>query len=137
MTEGQRALRKKLLARIHTHLFCKNAKKEDVWVDFLANCYGVKSSADLSIDELMNLLDVLNELDIPKKSTTRENKGKITQKQLYTIEATWKQKARVKTPLALRRFIERTIGYMPLHLHALSQKDATKVITAIRKLEVS
>lgn len=135
MTEGQKALRKKLLAKIHQHPFCKEAKELESWTAFLQNGYGVTSSADLSIDELMNLFDVIRGIKEPKIGGVRESKeGMASPKQIYTIEKLWDEKAKDKSSLALRKFIKRTIKIMPLHLRSLSIMDASRVITAIKKL---
>jgi len=60
MTQKQEYLRKGLLMKIHVHPSVKQRKELEVWQDFLFNSYGVRSSAELSIDELYNLLDTLN-----------------------------------------------------------------------------
>lgn len=59
MTEKQRALRKNLLARIHTNSKYKELVRVDAWESWLGVRFGVSSSALLSIDELNKTLDML------------------------------------------------------------------------------
>lgn len=135
MTEGQKALRKKLLAKVHQHPFCKEAKELDTWNHFLQNGYGVESSAKLSIGELLNLIEVMSSKSEPIISGTRESDNEYASaKQLYTIEKLWKNKARDTSDLALRKFMKRTIKTMPLHLRNLSKIDASRVITALKRI---
>ncbi|CUV65216.1 conserved hypothetical protein [Sulfurovum sp. enrichment culture clone C5] len=135
MTEGQKAFRKNLLAKVHQHPFCKEAKGLDTWNHFLQNGYGVDSSAKLSIGELLNLVEVMNSKSEPRISGTRESDiGYASSKQIYVIDTLWKDKARDKSDLALRKFIKRTIKSMPLHLSNLSKIDASRVITALKRI---
>lgn len=136
MTEGQKALRLKLLGAIHKHEFCKQSKKMDAWSDYLSSLYGVESSSNLSIDELYNLLDILN-----KKTDKAITKGarvypkdRASQAQIFTMESIWKSKARDESHEAMMRFVKRVTGVVALHLTILSKIDASRVIIAMKRI---
>ncbi len=143
MTEGQQILRKNLLAKIHQHPFCKTAKSLETWAVFLMEGYGVDSSSKLSIDELLNLYNVIQAHALPKVGGKRQSPPKkvksgespfLTPKQAYTIETLWETKSREKTPHALMQFVYRITGKFFLTLEALSKKEASAVIAALGRL---
>jgi hypothetical protein len=57
--------------------------------------------------------------------------------QIETIEGIWFKIARVKTDLALRNFIKRQTGKLPLYLNALTVKEAQNVINALLIMQKS
>jgi hypothetical protein len=140
MTEGQQMLRKNLLAKIHQHPFCKTAKSLETWEGFLMEWYGVDSSAKLSIDELLNLYNVIQANALPKVGGKRmrpiNNLGEdgITAKQKYRVERLWETKSREKNTTALMQFIYRITGKFFLTLDALSKKEASVLIAALGRL---
>jgi hypothetical protein len=143
MTTRQEFLRRGLLAKIHQHPFVQQSKLVDAWEDYLSNGYGVKSSAELSINELYNLLDLLNgKVSEPKvsgerarktKSRAADNKAPITAKQEKYLTELWKLKAdrRGKAFISkeLAEFAKRTIGLQPLFVGDLTNAQANKLIT--------
>lgn len=52
--------RKSLLAKVHMHHVCIELKRLEGWEEYLDENFSVSSSAELSIDELKILLDMLN-----------------------------------------------------------------------------
>ncbi|QKF64575.1 hypothetical protein [Campylobacter corcagiensis] len=87
MTKKQRLLRNSLLARIHLHPFYKSAFEVGAWSEFLENSFKTNSSANLSIKELILLLDIMNGKDaiideIDYKGRARLNPNLATQKQI-------------------------------------------------------
>lgn len=129
MTAKQTHLRRNLLARIHQHDFTKAAKAQDAWESFLFNIYKVSSSAKLSIDELYNLIDVLEQgaQPIAKGRRPQTKKDGMTDKQLSCILTLWGDRGEN----ALREFCFKTVGKRPLRLNSLNKSEATKVILGL------
>lgn len=102
--------------------------------------YGVDSSAKLSIDELLNLYNVIQANALPKVGGKRmrliNNLGEdgITAKQKYRVERLWETKSREKNTTALMQFIYRITGKYFLTLDALSKKEASVLIAALGRL---
>jgi hypothetical protein len=141
MTARQQAYRKSLIKQIHCTQAHKRMKDDDAWASTLQEWYGVQSSTELSIAELKNLLDVLNgDAKLVVKSTAFRPKAKgdntsMTALQKNAIESQWQARSREKTPLALAKFMTRGLKREVLFLNALTKTEATKVLTAINRLE--
>jgi hypothetical protein len=148
MTPKQEYYRRALLAKIHCHPYCKERKEMEVWEDFLLNCYAVKSSAELSIDELFNLLNVINGKAEPKISGIRPRKKtkKATDKTKPYIRnepLTEKQEACIRTMFSLtpdergmcfiegelRKFVIKQTSEPVMYVHNLTVEQANKIIT--------
>lgn len=129
MTAKQTYLRRNLLARIHQHEFTKAAKEQDAWEEFLFSMYKVSSSANLSIDELYNLIDVLERGAQPlvKGRRPQTKKEGMTELQQAYILNLWGERGEN----SLREFCFKTVGKRPLRLNSLNKKEATKVILGI------
>ena len=136
MTERQKNYRKQLLARIHQIPFVQQAKAVDGWEDFLKERYGATTSAKLSIEELNNLLNILNgrESEVKTGGPRPRDESKATDKQIAAMASVWRERAHNPSEMALRSFVERIIKRKPLHLEQMSKAEATKVITAIKRL---
>jgi len=136
MTQGQKALRLKLLGAVHKHPFCKESKAQEVWGEYLQGLYGVESSGRLSIDELYNLLDILHKKTDKaiQKGLRATPKGKATGAQIHAIETLWEEKARDGSSEAMMRFAKRVTGVLALSLTALTQREATHVIVALKRM---
>jgi len=141
MTPKQKAYRNNLLSTIHLSTLYKTvyAHDRELWESFLTNAYGVSSSSKLFISELANLAAYLNGkvsvlIADPKRKANEE--GKATQAQISKIETVWAIKARDKSEMALRNFINRIVKSRPLYLYNLNRNEATKVILALENLAV-
>ncbi len=139
MTPKQELYRKRLLSSIHLSPRYRTvyANDRDLWEAFLENGYGTSSSSKLFISELENLVDYLNgKVSVlvadPKRKANEE--GKATKAQIAKIETVWAIKARDKSEMALRNFINRIVKSRPLYLHNLNRGEATKVIIALENL---
>lgn len=130
MTKKQTAYRKQLLAIIHTHEFYKHAKANEAWQDFLSN-WGVKSSAELSIKELVNVLAVMNGKDSPKDP----NLEFATPSQIYAINILWQKVANDSSMRALLWFIKRITKNLYVKPEFLKKREASKVLIALKKME--
>ena len=149
MTQKQEYLRRGLLAKIHMHPHVKQRKEFDVWEEYLLNAYGVRSCAELSIDELYNLLDVLNGNGKvqerisgvrPRKKTKNKNTSeRLTEKQEAYLKKLWdlepdKRGFTVVTK-ELADFSFRTLGFRFLYINHLSVEQANKLITGSEYLK--
>lgn len=132
MTKKQIAYKKSLLKMVHLSHTYKAffANNREGWEEFLTKRFGVKSSKDLSIDELKGLVDYLN-------NTSKElHIKKITQNQLNFLLNLWVQKSYKKDRASLIAFAKRIIKRDFKELEALSYREGAKLITAVKKLAV-
>ncbi len=139
MTAGQKGLRRVLLAKIHLHEFTKQSKEAGAWEEFLWSGWQANSSAELSISELYNLLDVLEGKSEPRKIGRRikksPQKDSITPAQYATILNLWEEKARDKSLESLMRFVKRITGELYIGPHVLKKANATKVLIALQRMK--
>lgn len=141
MTEKQQILRKNLLAKIHTHSFYKEALRVGAWQEFLENNFSVKSSAKLSIKELLVLLDMMNGKEVEYKSYDYRgrrvvDKGLATKSQVIKClslkdELGWKA-------WEFRQFVLKQISIMLWNdemINSLSKQNLTKLISVMSKIK--
>ena len=93
MTKNQDLYRKQLLTIIHTDPLYKEIKRNEAWQDWLDLRFGVKSSKELSINELNTAVNILRGKCEDRLNFTPDFAGrnlakpdKITQKQIKKIE---------------------------------------------------
>ena len=93
--------------------------------------FGVYSSKELSIDQLMVLVDYLNF----KRDALPEYKAEIcTKAQLSTMRGLWNSFASTPTDEALVKFVNRNRGKNYEELHMTSKSDAQKVIPVLKTM---
>lgn len=133
-------LKKYYIKMIHT-LKHEYFLDEECRYAYMEDKFGKTSTKDMSISELrIMLLDMgwkpkdKNKVAYQTKPKTASFKN-ASQKQIDTITDIWNTIARVKTPLALRAFIERITGELVLHLWYLNTKQASDVIIALKKMQ--
>ena len=68
MTKNQDLYRKQLLTIIHTDPLYKEIKRNEAWQDWLELRFGVKSSKELSINELNTAIKTLPSLIKSRKN---------------------------------------------------------------------
>jgi hypothetical protein len=145
MTQKQEFLRRGLLAKIHTHDFCKQGKSYGMWDEYLFNAYGVRSCAELSIDELYNLIDVMQGRASARISGIRPRKKskaksaadktdkRLTEKQENYLRKLWKlepdKRGLVSASKELANFSLKTLGFKFLYIQNLTSIQANKLIT--------
>jgi hypothetical protein len=149
MTQKQEFLRRGLLAKIHTHDFCKQGKAYGMWDEYLFNAYGVRSCAELSIDELYNLIDVMQgktyaiisgvrprKKSNPKKSAADKadkTDKRLTEKQEAYLCKLWKlepdKRGLTAVSKELAEFSLRTLGFRFLYIQNLTSVQANRLIT--------
>lgn len=139
LTKKQQILRKRLLTRIHVTHQCKHLKSIDAWEDFLFHRFEVTSCKNLSINELMKLVDELTQgVSFVKHKPDFEARAlvqsdKATKKQLNCIRALWNKKSKTKDDVSLLKFCKKVIKKQYLHLYNLSGEEATKIIYVLEK----
>ena len=134
MTPKQQALKAHLIKVIHTLRGQCGLGDEEVYRGVLQNAYGVRSSKDMELGDLIDFAKKLGCVP-PKKDKEKAISKNATQKQLDTIVGLWEQVARDKSPLALRNFCDKIIKKRPLYLSSLGVKEAQKVILALLEMK--
>ncbi|MGP1561620.1 MAG: phage protein GemA/Gp16 family protein [Helicobacteraceae bacterium] len=144
MTKNQEDLRRKLLARIHTHEHYKEAAKMDAWSVLLTKLFKQESSKDLSIDELFILLDVLNRRDWHSQYKKRYYpRAGGASGALSTAGASHAQIVQISalssslefSSADLFKYVKRQTKKSVLSLNALNAADAKAVIVGLRGIE--
>lgn len=136
MTKNQDLYRKQLLTIIHTDPLYKEIKRNEAWQDWLDLRFGVKSSKELSINELNTAVNILRGKCEDGLNFTPDFAGrnlakpdKITQKQIKKIEILinelgWDEPQRL-------RFFYRQTGCLVPNTYMLDKKRANKIITGL------
>lgn len=137
MTAKQVVFRKSLLAKIHTHSAYKHMISFEGWQDFLHSHFKVTSSAKLSINELISLIDLL---DGNNPSKTPDFKGRKAVANIGKI--TIKQKRYIMKLLEGLRKDEKwflilcfkTLKFGVFNIEHLSKNHASTMILALEKI---
>ena len=136
MTKNQDIYRKQLLTIIHTNPLYREIKRNEAWQDWLELRFGVKSSKELSINELNTAVNILRGKCEDRLNFTPDFAGrnlakpdKITQKQIKKIEILinelgWDEPVRL-------RFFYRQTGCLVPNTYMLDKKRANKIITGL------
>ena len=126
-------LKKKLITAVHLSQRYKNyyADNKEEYKKLLLKHFNVSSSKNLSINELIALLDYLN-FKTDTIELTKEKKA--SKAQVEKIKELWQQFARDKSDRALIHFLSRYNGkILVLKLEDYPQKVLQKGIIAIKK----
>lgn len=118
------------------------ALKHNYFVDdecrkiYLQAKYAKNSLTELSIDELREVLELVGYKPYKgakfKKPVSKN--GNATKKQIAMIYGLWDEVARDKSEWALRKFIDRIIGKMPLYMWYLSKIEASQIILGLKNM---
>ncbi len=130
MTAKQKAYRKNLLTKIHLSEryvgFYRHNKDE--WKELLIKHFGVDSSADLDIENLLNLLDFCNF----KKGCLPTYKDECaTSAQVKYMRDLWKNYARDKSDEAFLNFLQKRFKISVIKLDLIPLKDAGRIIAVL------
>lgn len=134
MTPKQKIYKNALLRALHTSPRYLNLYKEDdeLYREFLKDNFGVKSSKDLSIESLENLVAYF-EFKVELKKAT---KGfKISSNQVEYLWELWCDRSLHKDMPSLLAFIKRLTKKEIKEIEELSKKEATIMINAVRNLK--
>lgn len=127
---GEKSLKYKLLALIHTDPFYKEIYAAGAWEDWLSVRFGVSSCKELNERELGNILDIFSGKCKDRDYVFRS--GTLSKAQSLKIYAIMRErKFGVK---GRESFIKRQIGeYKPIYL--LTKDEASKIITGLERLQ--
>lgn len=128
--KGEKSLKYKLLALIHTNPFYKEIYAAGAWEDWLGVRFGVSSCKELNEHELGNILDIFAGKCKDRDYVFRS--GTLSKAQSLKIYAIMRErKFGVK---GRESFIKRQIGeYKPIYL--LTKDEASKIITGLERLQ--
>ncbi|MDD3770492.1 MAG: DUF1018 domain-containing protein [Sulfuricurvum sp.] len=134
MTKKQREAHAVLVKQVHTSIRYQNYYRDnrDEYVKMMEDAFGKKSSLELSVSELIMLVDYLNmrreslPTFVPKQSTPA---------QIWKIMQTWEAKARDKSDTALLNFCKRIIKKEYEAPNQMEFNEAQKVILALEKMK--
>jgi len=132
MTERQERYRKGLIRSIHTSRRWREwfADHRDEYKEALRNAFGVESSTQLSIEQLVALDDWMNgRIDtLPRKRNDR-----ISKRQLAKLRALWRSYARDQSDHALLGFVARVTTKRYLNPEMISKAEAQRCIAALER----
>ena len=130
MTAAQKKLRKSLLGAIHTAPRYRHhyADDREAWEALLMEHYGVRSSAEMAIGDLIVLLEYLK----MRREHLEVRIDRASEAQLYRLRQLWAGYARDTSDAALLTFVARYEGAIPLRLELLSARGAQKALIALR-----
>ena len=132
MTRAQKQLKKKLIAAIHMAPRYRNLYREetDLYRELLRQHFGVESSTQMSIDQLLILLEYLKmRTELPEDAT-----DPITSAQATLLRRLWAGYARDTSERALLHFVARYHERgLPIRLELLSKTAAQKAIIALKR----
>ncbi|WP_294962287.1 phage protein GemA/Gp16 family protein [Sulfurimonas sp.] len=133
MTQRQQIYHKSLIKALHISRRYKEYFKDnkDEYTELLQESFGVNSSKELTINQLILFVDYMNFKDV--KLPTYEKRSDefgatCTKPQLEMMKGLWNGFATNKTDEALLKFANRQAGKTYLHLHMLSKQEAQKII---------
>lgn len=139
MTPKQKNFHKSLVRAIHLSKRYKDYYKENKYeyVELLQEYFGVTSSKELSIDQLISFVDFMN---FKRKSLTKyESRADepCTHAQLSTMRGLWGDFARIKTDEKLLVFINRNRRTEYKEIHLVSKFDAQKIIPILKTMKAN
>ena len=132
LTAKQKAYHKALVQYVHVSKKYRAYYKDhrDEYEDVLERAFGVRSSKDLSVDDLTVLVDWLNHRrdDLPV-----HRPDKITDAQEVMLRELWSRYAKDKSDIALLSFVKRVGKKAYLKVELVDKQSATKCITALKR----
>jgi hypothetical protein len=106
----------------------------DDYVDLLQTHFGVSSSKDMQIDQLVMLRDWMN-FQLANLPIQKPKNEMATPEQLSIIRSIWTNYANDASDTALLKFAKRIVGTQYLHLKSLPCKEAQKLIPVLLKMQ--
>lgn len=132
LTAKQKAYHKALVQYVHVSKKYRAYYKDnrDEYEEVLERAFGVRSSKELSVDDLTVLVDWLNHRrdDLPV-----HRPDKITDAQEVMLRDLWGRYAKDKSDIALLTFVKRVAKKIYLKVELVDKQAATKCITALKK----
>ena len=132
MTQKQRAYKQALIKQVHTSKLYIDvySKDRELYEDMLTNNFGVKSSKDLDIEQLIKLVKFLDGQTFVSLKTTS------TKNQIAFLLTLWKQKARNKDEKSLLNLIYMRFKISLNSIYDLEKKDFKKVVAVLQNMKI-
>jgi len=132
LTAKQKTYKRALVQYVHVSKKYRAYYKDnrDEYKEVLERAFGVRSSKDLSVDQLTVLVDWLNHRrdDLPV-----HRPDKITDAQEAALRDLWSRYAKDKSDIALLSFVKRVGKKAYLKVELVDKQSATRCITALKK----
>jgi len=132
MTQKQKAYKQALIKQVHTSKLYIDvySKDRELYEEMLTNNFGVKSSKDLDIEQLLKLVKFLDAQTFVSLKTT------ATKNQIAFLLTLWKQKARFKNEASLLNLIYMRFKISLNSIYDLDKKDFKKVVAVLQNIKV-
>lgn len=132
MTQKQRAYKQALIKQVHISKLYVDvySKDRELYEDMLINNFGVKSSKDLDIEQLIKLVKFLDGQTFVSLKTT------ATKNQIAFLLTLWKQKARNKDEKSLLNLIYMRFKISLNSIYDLEKKDFKKVVAVLQNMKI-
>ncbi|MFZ5375728.1 MAG: phage protein GemA/Gp16 family protein [Campylobacterota bacterium] len=134
MTKKQREAHASLVKQVHTSIRYKNYYRDnrEEYVRMIEDAFGKKSSRDLSVSDLIALVDYLN---MRRDWLPTFKPRQATPAQVWKIMQAWDAKARDKSDTALLNFCRRIIKKEYESPDQMTFNEAQKVILALENMK--
>lgn len=132
MTQKQRVYKQALIKQVHISKLYVDvySKDRELYEDMLTNNFGVKSSKDLDIEQLIKLVKFLDGQTMTSLKTT------ATKNQIAFLLTLWKQKARNKDEKSLLNLIYMRFKISLNSIYDLEKKDFKKVVAVLQNMKI-
>ena len=132
MTQKQRVYKQALIKQVHISKLYVDvySKDRELYEDMLTNNFGVKSSKDLDIEQLIKLVKFLDGQTFVSLKTTS------TKNQIAFLLTLWKQKARNKDEKSLLNLIYMRFKISLNSIYDLEKKDFKKVVAVLQNMKI-
>jgi len=136
MTQKQKIYKASLIKAVHTSKLYIDiySKDRELYEDMLFNNFGVKSSKNLSIDELKRLVLFLGSSGFIKYDYL---KTKISKNQGAFLLTLWREKSRLKDEKSLLNLIKSRFKISLNSIYELEKKDFKKVVAVLKNMNIS
>lgn len=130
MTQRQRAYKQALIKQVHISSLYMDVYRHDreLYEQMLQNSFGKTSSKDLSIEELISLVDFL-------KGNIKEIKTSASNNQIAFLKNEWKRVSMLKDTYSLKAFLNKNFGWGIDALEELSAAQFKKAIGAVKNIK--
>lgn len=137
MTPKQQIFHKSLIRALHLSKRYKEyySDNKQEYREMLDEHFGVSSSKELCLDELIVFVDYMNFKADELPTKRRVNESLCSEAQLKMMRGLWSERARDKSEEALLSFAKRVLKKHYLHLHMISKSEAQKLIPVLQKMK--
>ncbi|NOQ30013.1 MAG: DUF1018 domain-containing protein [Helicobacteraceae bacterium] len=132
LSPKQQTYHQSLIKLVHTSLKYRNYYKDnrDEYEELLLTHFRVESSKELSIDELIQLVDYLNH-----KRDSLPTQKMVSAAQLMKIKSLWADRAIDKSTIALLKFSSKITQKALSSIKLLTLGEAQKLIISLNNLK--